>query len=40
MEFYLRVKVVGQQAAFTVIDSDTGFITGGFHTENEHLEGL
>ena|SRR5690349_14002941 len=35
MHFGLRVQRVAQQTSLTVIDSDAGFIAGGFNTENE-----
>ena len=33
----LGVKGMAQQSSFTVVDSDTGFIAGGFQTQDAHL---
>jgi hypothetical protein len=32
----LRMQRMREQSAFGVIQSDTGFIAGGFDTENDH----
>jgi hypothetical protein len=38
MHRHLGVQGMRKQSAFGVIQSDTGFIAGGFDTENNHGE--